>query len=127
MSFRIIAVEGGKSYAYTEKDPHSGSPNYSFTDDFEKRYIVEFNTREDAQSRMDKYSLVSNADCVYKIIEWNPIRAFQNLRDSFKTSAMNVVDSMHPTVDGYDLESMRKRLGEHMKKVMTLMQELGRN
>ena len=126
MSFRIIAPENDRAFAYNEGNPRSGSLNYSFTSDFECKYIVEFETREDAEARMRKYDLKSSETCEYKVLEWVTEQDFIRLRNNFQVSAFDVIHSMTPDVNGYDLEFIRKSLGNHMKHVHRLIDSLGR-
>lgn len=126
MSYRIIALENDLAFAYTEGNPHSGSPNYSFTDDFESQYIVEFETRENAESRMLKYDLKPSETCEYKVLEWVTEQDFIRLRNNFQVSAFDVIHSMTPDVNGYNLDFIRKSLGNHMKYVHLLIDSLGR-
>jgi hypothetical protein len=126
MSFRIIALENDLAFAYIEGNPHSGSPNYSFTDDFESQYIVEFETHDAAEARIRKYDLKSSETCEYKVIEWITEKDFIRLRNNFHVSSLDVIHSMTPDVNGYNLDFMRKSLGNHMKHVQRLIDSLGR-
>lgn len=126
MAFIIIATENNLRFAFTQGNPHSGSPRYSFTDDFESQYIVKFDSIGDAESTRWKYDLIDTETCKYEVIPEIANSILVSLRNSFDVSSKNVIHAMTPDANGYNREYIRKQLGNHMKQVQRLIEEMGR-
>ncbi len=126
MAFIIIAVENNLTFAFTQGNPHSGSPNYSFTDDFESQYLVKFDSIGDAESTRRKYHLKNTKNCKYKVVPEIANYTMISLRNSFDVSSKNLIHAMTPDVNGYNREYIRKQLGNHMARVQRLIEEMGR-
>lgn len=126
MSYRIVAIEENMSLVYIEGNPHGGSMSYSFTDDFESKYIVDFGSREDAVKVMDKWQFINTETCKYMVIEWITRNDLIQLRDSLNISFKDVLHAMTPDGNGYNFDLIRRTLGNHVKHVNRLINAVGR-
>lgn len=126
MAFIIIAVENNLTFAFTQGDPNSGFHRYSFTSDFENQHIAKFDSIDDAESTRRKYLPDDTDNCKYEVIPEISNYTLISLRNSFEVSSKNVIHAMTSDANGYNREYIRKQLGNHMKQVQRLIEEMGR-